>query len=812
MALSTRSKTILGSITSLDNMSSRWYDFLPGIDDPSSILTDMMEDGPCATAKLLNQRQMEAMKALLQNLPQMATTTTGAIGTTEKLLNAAGEFVNKIMEVIKESPVQNGLLLPAATPYSRPPNPHYQPLMEETVRKMKPILHRHLREIPIQEEEARIPKGLLGRERSSVKHMPIAEEEKILLLTKAEEPPKYSKSIEQQNKKVLSLYQTFTEQMNLEPFPLTSVSVVAFLMWLASTKQYCAKTLDDIIFSSLCRLEILHSHQHIDPYVSSCARAKLSEFYRDTSLKPSGEGMTPLIPDDVSRIIQAMPRQASSTAKWASLFLLALATGARGSTCSSIRVLDIISERTGVDGISLVGINLVRLKSRPGEVFEVTLAGYPEVYNPMDVLYWINRYLNQSFGISLHAVTSARDSIKEVILQRKLWPLSTDSMREGLKRKMENAGLNPKGYGFHSFRSGFLAACLSVGAARGLSLHDRLIRSALLAGWKAGSTVQLNYIKKDTRANIVATNEIGITDTPTRTLPPTFAPPTSLRQKNASGNYPLYNSVEFHRGAPAKQPPPRARQSFASEVLQALKPLIWVSSASDAANNSYATTCYKWGLVRLARDVLGEEAWHWSYSSLRKEGIQIVNKRLQEDPDCAKTIASEIVEKLKANDRLKSELKEPKPPPIYKCKGPDRQFITTLTGGVQRKRIDWSVEEEAILQQGVETGLSSKEIADKLYIRTPEDVRLHLRFINRKRSQSVPPLPPLKLPDSRCRKKSQKGVSSSSAVPIPTTSSSTSSPESTDDSFLSMFESESTEDETSNPTSDSTSFLSDFSF
>ena len=762
--------------------------------------TEMTVTGPTAAANHLKVMEMQAMASILNTLAEVVPATLGAVDAANQLVNGAQLFVNEFTKVLQSSPIQNGLVIESslATPFGVNPRTKYQSITESTIQRLHTTLHPQVLSsaatgttaqlrIPVEETSLQskstessaypgVAAGLLyGAQRDSVKRVTISEEDKAQLLKKAQEPPKYSKSVTQQNEKVLSIYQTFTHEMNIPSFPLTAISVVSFLMWLASTKRYCPRTLDDIVFPSLCRLEILHSHQYVDPYVSSCARATIAELYRNTDLKQSGEGMIPIIPDDVSRIIQAMPRQASSTAKWASLFLVALATGARGSTCSHIRLCDLIHLREGEKGIQLLGVNLVRLKSRPGEVFEITLAGYPDTYSPMDVLYWLNRYLKQSFGVSLEILSSSQNTIPPEKLNRKLWPLTTDSMREALKRKMEDAGLNSKGYGFHSFRSGFLAACLTVGSSKGLSLEDILIRSALLAGWKPKGDVHIGYVKTDTRANLIATNEVGLTDTPSRTKPPTFAPPASLSEKDSKGNYPISNSIEFHRAAPQNLPPLRRQRSFASEVLHVLQVQLHVPVASDAANYAYASQCYTSGLIHFAREKLGDDAILMRNPALRKEGLRIVDARLQEDPDCAETIASEIIAYLKEKGKLKTQLREPLHCQKYKCRGPERGVLPTLHGGIQRKRVEWSAEEEEIFRDGVEHQLSYRDIADKLYIRTPEDVRFHLRKVNKIRAQQSPPLPPLILPRSKPRKPKEEGALSPATTLKPMTSDAASS-------------------------------------
>ena len=66
-------------------------------------------------------------------------------------------------------------------------------------------------------------------------------------------------------------------------------------------------------------------------------------------------------------------------------------------------------------------------------------------------------------------------------------------------------------------------------------------------------------------------------------------------------------------------------------------------------------------------------------------------------------------------------------------------------GSLRRAGIEWSAEEDAIFEAGLIRNKSSREIADDLFIRTTEDVRSHLRALNKKEAQHNPPYPALSL-------------------------------------------------------------------
>ena len=97
--------------------------------------------------------------------------------------------------------------------------------------------------------------------------------------------------------------------------------------------------------------------------------------------------MLPLIPDDIARIILALPKQSTTTARLASLFLFAISTGARGDSCFCVRLCDFLGLMKNEKGAYLVGVRLVKLKSRPGECLDLTLAGQIDQESTVDVLY-----------------------------------------------------------------------------------------------------------------------------------------------------------------------------------------------------------------------------------------------------------------------------------------------------------------------------------------------------------------------------------------------------------------------------------------
>ena len=78
--------------------------------------------------------------------------------------------------------------------------------------------------------------------------------------------------------------------------------------------------------------------------------------------------------------------------------------------------------------------------------------------------------------------------------------MTGDSMREHLKKRMRDAGMPATGFGFHSFRSGFLACCLLASQQLFGNIDGVLEKTAIHTGWKPLDKVQFSYVKNTTKA------------------------------------------------------------------------------------------------------------------------------------------------------------------------------------------------------------------------------------------------------------------------------------------------------------------------
>ena len=562
---------------------------------------------------------------------------------------------------------------------------------------------------------------------------PISPERKQLLLEKARTSIRYSHSVTKQNQKTEELYLSFTKQMDFHnPYPVTTETLLTFMIWLAESKRYTARSLDTVIYSSLCRLNILRAGASLDPTTQSSARALIGNLYRDPTLKKPRGGMAPIIPDDVNRMVEAMDKRYHLTPVLASLFNFALATGARGNSCGEVRLCDLGPLYDHKDGLSILVVTIVKLKARPNETLQVSLAGRINTPSNIDVLYWLDQHLQRKFDTTLRDVVKCNcDRVN--VRYDKLWPYSTNSMTRFVKSRLEAAKISSTHFGFHSFRSGFMASCMIQADKRGESLEDVLIRCAIITGWKALGSVQFRYLRDAARRRMITTNMIGTTEAQSFTQSASF-------EKDGESKH--ANSFEYHilrEASTGKQP-----KSCAYELKNYLSKLIYIKSASPAANAIYLNKCYEWCIYRLGKSQYEteDESTHPHGSNYSIIGRKVLDELTKNNPRGLVGVAEAFYDELKSNGKLKSVLSESSSSP-RDVKAADQRDLIPYGSGMRRKPIPWSPEEESTLMKGIEENHNKYEIAKELNIRTADDVYDHVRHLNRIRAKNH--LPPLHL-------------------------------------------------------------------
>ena len=198
-------------------------------------------------------------------------------------------------------------------------------------------------------------------------------------------------------------------------------------------------------------------------------------------------------------------------------------------------------------------------------------------------------------------------------------------------------------------------------------------------------------------------------------------------------------------------------RSYGHEVKGELQKLLWKKEYDVATNEAYVTLQYNWCLAQLGyehpQELEEEEDGKVpSFETRRKDGLVWLNKTLERNPDSATELASDMYKQLQQAKRLKTTLKPPKIAKPYIPIGPERKIIISrgITGKPIRERKEWAKEEEEIFIRMADAHATPREIADALYIRTPDDVRLHNRYCNEKRAQEgIPPRKLARTPKSK---------------------------------------------------------------
>ena len=581
---------------------------------------------------------------------------------------------------------------------------------------------------------------IYGGHRSSLLETRISKEERERLFAEADKPIRFSKSVNQQHQKVEPIFLHFCKEMDIqEPYPIITRTLIAFLIWIAESLHFTVKSIDTVFYASLARLNIARSGRALDPVSQYSARALIAALYRDPNQKKARGGMKPIIPDDVARMVSAMDMRQPLSYALASLFNFALASGARGNSCGAVRLKDVgplfdISETE-----SIVIITLVKIKAHPQECIQLALGGCIEVKSPLDVMYWLNQHLLHNFSTTLRDVASgkwgeSRDG------NECLWDYTTDQMTQFVKLRLLHAGIDPDHFGFHSFRSGFLASCLIQGQGRDQSLEEVLTRCAIITGWKPKGEIQFGYIREDARRHLLTTNLIGTTNMKSTNALPSF--PTT---KDSSGSPLHVNSFEYHLLKPL--PPPTNRKSYLSCVKSILSKRLWVKGATTFANKHYVSTCYQWYLWHIGSKLYKDQQVQTDGGEVGKKrinfrtlGFRYLDQQTSSGNISMEALAEQIYQTLKEKNKLRQKLPEPfsiKPAPLL----PPTRRMVKRKGGMVRKRVEWSDVENTILMNGIEKNLTAREIARQLPIRTEHDVYFHVLHLNKQRAKtSLPPL------------------------------------------------------------------------
>ena len=717
-------------ITEFVSVSGLWhilvaflFSIIPDSDDsdPSDIFPGLEPDNVCRDSSItLTIPETFSVKNELFGLANaFSQITTAALPLNQETQNKP--FVPILTSTVKKYTAQH-------------PNPVVSLQISSTSEHTEASQTSPLPTIPTQVPEQ---DPLHGAHRKSLLELHISTEDRVRLFSEADKPIRFSSSVQRQHKMVEPIYVHFCIEMEIaEPFPILCRNLIAFLIWVSESHHFSVKSIDTVIYASLARLNIVRSGCTLDPVCQHSARAFIAALYRDPSQKQPRGGMRPIIPDDLARIVSAMDMRLPLSYSLAALFNVALASGARGSSCGAIRLKDLGPLFDINDRESVLIITLVKIKARPQECIQLAMGGCLCEKSSLNVLYWIDQHLRHTFSVTLKEVAggkfgAGRDGSELV------WPYPTDSMTQFLKLRLRDAQIDPDHFGFHSFRSGFLASCVIQGEKREQSVEDVLTRCAIITGWKPRGDIQFGYIREDVRRSLVTTNLIGTTE-----ISP--AAPAVLSDKGKSVSSLHVNSFQYHLMTPL--PPRTNRKSYLSCVKALLWDLLRVEGASDDANKHYINNSYLWYL-----EYVGRSMWREKSSSAEREeqagkrinfrtiGFHYLDTETQSGRVSMDQLAKRIFDTLKENKKLRKTLPEPSPPksppPL-----PQTRSMVQQKRGMVRSRVEWSEKENKILLEGIEQHLSAPLLAEKLPIRTEADIYFHVRHLNKERQKSSLPL------------------------------------------------------------------------
>ena len=558
----------------------------------------------------------------------------------------------------------------------------------------------------------------------NVKNIVLSPEEKKHYLRIREEQVVYGKSITEQNEKTEAYYLGFCKSLDVDPYPVTEGSGVAFLQYLADTQNFCYNTLSTVTYESLLRLNRMRTGSELNPTVRSAMRMRVRQIRISPTTKRPRGGKEPLILDDLKRIIMHIPEVDPAKARLASLFLFSLYTGARANSCRGVRFCDFTNFRDMGEGCFTLGVNIRQVKGKQGQGILLTVGGgNPEIPNDVNILYWLNRVYTKFIGMSLECYSKLTKE-EQMKYTDPVWPWSEDGMTQHLKYRMRMAGLPGKEFSFHSLRAGFLASILLHARNTTEGLDGVLSAAAIIAGWTPYSEVELRYIKETTRAAIVTTDLLGVTSTPKKRRPAAVEGDVAHPESHLS-------SFDFHHWEEID--PPEDKHSYAPLVKAEL--LQHICEYKSIRRMRYEIGQQLWNSAswRFGREILEEKGEEWMESETKSGtkrwnyagavGKKEMNVRIRQNPECVSELASKLFDYLVKDGVLNREIPEEEEPP-------------PKPGGPRIRRA-FTEEEDRIIEAGMKKNLSVSEIRQQLQNRLLSSVKSRMVCLQRRMEQTT---------------------------------------------------------------------------
>ncbi|KAH7820174.1 uncharacterized protein MONOS_17885 [Monocercomonoides exilis] len=325
------------------------------------------------------------------------------------------------------------------------------------------------------------------------------------------------------HKWVCGMFIDYCKMAKKEPFPLKAKPVYGFMKLLGTAVGYSVETIKNGIRSSLFNISETKTGKPVKDKVRMKVHRALMEI-KTWIRKRKKKGLPlpkmreenenkwkkqPLIVSDLQRILECYPDWIVEKPQEASLFLFALSTGARAQTCAHIRLKDIIRVYSPPNSNFIkVTFNLECGKGWNGDNHCVTVEGAINEKHQLNVIWWLEQYLVEEFGLSL--TNFDKWELKE-LEEQFIWQLRKGAMRVRLKKRAVQAGYPDNLFGFHSFRSGFICSALLKAGENQEKRKQVLEATAFVGNWAFISKSQWEYVKETEKAVIIG-NRLGFQD------------------------------------------------------------------------------------------------------------------------------------------------------------------------------------------------------------------------------------------------------------------------------------------------------------
>ncbi|KAH7818577.1 uncharacterized protein MONOS_14930 [Monocercomonoides exilis] len=543
--------------------------------------------------------------------------------------------------------------------------------------------------------------------------------------------PGYADSTLEKHAYVEQVYATFCEQRRISMYPLNKTNASAFLRFLYRSRCYVRSTIENVFACSLKRIEIMRTGSPISDEVEHAIAQVLREGRNDKNAKGDGKGKEPCILSDVERIIDRTNDQSPTKAMEASLWLVAINTGARAITVSNVLIGDIGALITSESGeTQILKIKFRITKANQNWNHTVSIEGTLDQRDNLNCLYWLNQHLKNAFDLDLHN----RDSwvLGDMLKKQRLWNLTRDAMSQRLRRRAQAAGYPHDLFSFHSFRSGFMCSAI---LAAGVDAHARdsaYMYTAAIAGWIPNSKVQNRYAKPAITASIVASRVIK-TKIDNEVIDMSLVNPETFHNINFN------NDIEHN--ICERTAIQWVRRAF-KERINVEKVTSTTEKKTEEKRKLYRQRAWKDALARYVAsdDAMEKEASeiytkHKNYKENRSRtatmnnarvdvGIRHLNERYYDLNESVEDIVDDLLRFVDDEIEGKKEMK------VYERKKPcpyEHSLHREVDEKGHRKRVPWTEEEDLKL---LEMNFEKKrmvEMAAELPGRMPRDCRDRLR-------------------------------------------------------------------------------------